>query len=71
VWSTINGHFVVQLNASKSRRPQRNGGQTDTGRAALLGWRIAPAARPPREGLRPLRDPATVHLDEDDDGTGE
>lgn len=24
------------------------------------------AARPPREGLRPLRDPATVHLDEDD-----
>ncbi|MFF8026542.1 Tn3 family transposase [Streptomyces sp. NPDC007896] len=29
------------------------------------------AARPPREGLRPLRDPATVHLDEDDEGTGE
>ncbi|MER6977696.1 hypothetical protein [Streptomyces carpinensis] len=27
--------------------------------------------RPPREGLRPLRDPATVHLDEDDEGTGE
>ncbi|MDQ0798217.1 hypothetical protein [Streptomyces sp. B1I3] len=24
------------------------------------------AAHPPREGLRPLRDPATVHLDEDD-----
>ncbi|MFI9605069.1 hypothetical protein ACIHCX_35530 [Streptomyces sp. NPDC052043] len=29
------------------------------------------AARPPREGLRPLRDPATVHLDEDDEGNGE
>ncbi|MER5540448.1 Tn3 family transposase [Streptomyces mirabilis] len=29
------------------------------------------ATRPPREGLRPLRDPATVHLDEDDEGTGE
>lgn len=29
------------------------------------------AARPPRESLRPLRDPATVHLDEDDEGTGE
>ncbi|WP_371778073.1 hypothetical protein [Streptosporangium subroseum] len=29
------------------------------------------AARPPREGLRPRRDPATVHLDEDDEGTGE
>jgi hypothetical protein len=29
------------------------------------------AGRPPREGLRPLRDPATVHLDEDDEGTGE
>lgn len=29
------------------------------------------AARPPREGLRPLSDPATVHLDEDDEGTGE
>jgi hypothetical protein len=29
------------------------------------------AARPPREGLRPPRDPATVHLDEDDEGTGE
>jgi hypothetical protein len=29
------------------------------------------AARPPREGLRPLRDPATVRLDEDDEGTGE
>lgn len=29
------------------------------------------AARPPREGLRPLRDPATVHLDEDDEGAGE
>lgn len=29
------------------------------------------AARPPREGLRPLRDSATVHLDEDDEGTGE
>ncbi|WP_369265773.1 hypothetical protein [Streptomyces sp. R35] len=28
-------------------------------------------ARPPREGLRPLRDPATVHLDEEDEGTGE
>jgi hypothetical protein len=27
--------------------------------------------RPPREGLRPLRDPATVHLDEGDAGTGE
>lgn len=25
------------------------------------------AARPPREGLRLLRDPATVHLNEDDD----
>ncbi|MCC5481262.1 transposase [Streptomyces barringtoniae] len=30
------------------------------------------AARPPREGrLRSLHDPATVHLDEDDEGTGE
>jgi hypothetical protein len=29
------------------------------------------AASPPREGPCPLRDPATVHLDEDDDGTGE
>lgn len=28
-------------------------------------------ARPPREGLRPLRDPATIHLDEDYEGTGE
>lgn len=26
------------------------------------------AAGPPREGLRPLRDPATVHLDEDGGG---
>jgi hypothetical protein len=25
------------------------------------------AACPPREGLRPLRGPATVHLDEDDE----
>lgn len=31
----------------------------------------AAAARPPCEGLRPLRDPTTVHLDEDDEGTGE
>ncbi|MFB7374101.1 hypothetical protein ACFC0D_30110 [Streptomyces sp. NPDC056222] len=29
------------------------------------------AARPPREGLCPLRDPATVHLEGDDEGTGE
>ena len=29
------------------------------------------AARPPREGLHPLPDPVTVHLDEDDEGTGE
>ncbi|WP_330279037.1 hypothetical protein OHO83_08505 [Streptomyces sp. NBC_00569] len=29
------------------------------------------AARPPREGLRPLRDPATAHLDEDHEDTGE
>ncbi len=30
------------------------------------------AARPPREGLRPLRDPATVHLDDEgDDGRGD
>ncbi|MBT2510039.1 hypothetical protein J7I98_30120 [Streptomyces sp. ISL-98] len=29
------------------------------------------AARSPRGGLRPLRDPATVHLDGDDEGTGE
>ncbi|MFE5052268.1 hypothetical protein ACFRAI_38985 [Streptomyces sp. NPDC056637] len=28
-------------------------------------------ARPPREGQRPLRDPATVHLDEDHEDTGE
>lgn len=29
------------------------------------------APRPPPEGLRPLRDPATVHLDEGDEGTSE
>ncbi|GAA3772400.1 hypothetical protein GCM10022403_004540 [Streptomyces coacervatus] len=29
------------------------------------------ATRPPRKGLRPLRDPATGHLDEDEGGTGE
>ncbi|WP_406337501.1 hypothetical protein [Streptomyces sp. NBC_00649] len=29
------------------------------------------AARPPREGLRSLRDPATAHLDEDHEDTGE
>ncbi|MFJ9381586.1 hypothetical protein [Streptomyces sp. NPDC101455] len=28
-------------------------------------------ARPPREGLGPLRAPATVHLDEDDEGRRE
>lgn len=29
------------------------------------------AARLPHEGLRPLRDPAAVHLDEDDESAGE
>ncbi|MFF8919043.1 hypothetical protein ACF08M_38550 [Streptomyces sp. NPDC015032] len=29
------------------------------------------AARPPREGLRPLRGPATVHLEEDDEALEE
>ncbi|GAA2663659.1 hypothetical protein GCM10009864_34890 [Streptomyces lunalinharesii] len=29
------------------------------------------AARPPPEGLRPLRDPVTVHRNEDDEDTGE
>lgn len=38
---------------------------------AASRYRDSFAARPPREGLRPLCDPATVHLDEDDEGTGE
>ncbi|MFI5681283.1 hypothetical protein [Streptomyces cellulosae] len=33
--------------------------------------RYSCAVRPPHEGVRPLRDPATVHLDEDDEGTSD
>ncbi|MER7839055.1 hypothetical protein ABTY98_25045 [Streptomyces sp. NPDC096040] len=35
--------------------------------STMLPGRYSFAARSPHEGLRPLRDPATVHLDEDDD----
>jgi hypothetical protein len=48
----------------RSTRPLKHANLNCLGRYSF-------AARPPREGLRPLRDPATVHLDEDDEGTGE
>ena len=35
-------------------------------RYSFAARRPPPAARPSREGLRPPRDPAAVHLDEDD-----
>ncbi|TMR09275.1 hypothetical protein ETD86_44230 [Nonomuraea turkmeniaca] len=37
---------------------------------AILSALSRLAAAPPREGLRPLRDPATAHLDEDDGAEG-
>ena len=45
--------------------------ETIVSNARIFLGRYSFAARPPREGLRPLRDPATVHRDEDDEGTGE
>ncbi|MDW6057110.1 hypothetical protein SAZ11_02140 [Streptomyces sp. FXJ1.4098] len=49
--------------------PPRTSPMTRPSTSASRPTRATSAA--PREGLRPLRDPATVHLDEDDEGTGE
>ncbi|WP_432182095.1 hypothetical protein [Streptomyces sp. NBC_00063] len=69
---------VDHLRALPPKEREHDGLDEDVARVSPLKHanqscldRYSFAARPPREGLRPLCDPATVHRDEDDEDTGE
>lgn len=69
---------VDHLRALAPKEREHDGLDEEVARVAALKHadlncldRYSFAARPPCEGLCPLRDPATVHVDEDDEDTGE